>query len=66
MTAYLMMAVVFVAIEGVRRAGVGNLDEPILTEEADAFKDWYGDEPPTTGPKVEEDKSVAVVGVPLA
>lgn len=36
----LMMAVVFVAIEGVRRAGVGNLDEPILTEEADAFKDW--------------------------
>ncbi|CAM9279105.1 unnamed protein product [Ectocarpus sp. 8 AP-2014] len=66
MTAYLMMAVVFVAIEGVRRAGVGNLDEPILTEEADAFKDWYGDEPPTTGPKVEEDKSVAVVGIPMA
>ncbi|CAM9711568.1 unnamed protein product [Ectocarpus sp. 12 AP-2014] len=66
MTAYLMMAVVFVAIEGVRRAGVGNLDEPILTEEADAFKDWYGDEPPTTGPKVEEDKPVTVVGVPLA
>lgn len=36
----LMMGVVFVAIEGARLAGVGNLEEPIVTEEADAFKDW--------------------------
>lgn len=36
----LMMGVVFLAIEGARRAGVANLDEPIVTEEADAFKDW--------------------------
>ncbi|CAN0254410.1 unnamed protein product, partial [Ectocarpus fasciculatus] len=66
MTAYLIMAVVFVAIEGLRRAGVGNLDEPILTEEADAFKDWYGDESLTIAPKIEGDKPAAVVAVPMA
>lgn len=36
----IMMAVVFVGIECLRRFGLGNLDDPIKTEEADAFKDW--------------------------
>lgn len=35
-----MMGVVFIAIEGARRAGLGGLEEPIVTDEADAFKDW--------------------------
>lgn len=36
----LMMGVVFIALEGLRRAGVADLKEAILTEEADAFKNW--------------------------
>lgn len=35
-----MMAVVFIAIEGLRRAGLGDLQEPIKSEDADAFQDW--------------------------
>lgn len=42
MTAYFMMATVFVVIECLRRAGLGNLEESIQSKEADAFKDWYG------------------------
>lgn len=36
-----MMGVVFIGIETLRRAGVGNLDAPIENPAADAFKDWF-------------------------
>ena len=36
-----MTGVVFVGIEALRRAGIGDLDAPIECPEAgDAFKDW--------------------------
>lgn len=52
-TVDLMMAVVFIAIEGLRHAGVGDLKEPIESDEANAFKDWWVPtplrvEPPST------------------
>lgn len=34
------MAAVFFIIECLRHAGLGDLEEPIKSEEADAFKDW--------------------------
>lgn len=36
----LMMGVVFIGIEGLRLAGVGNLDAPIESPDANAFQDW--------------------------
>ena len=34
-----MMAVVFIAVEGLRRAGLGDLKESIESEEAGAFQE---------------------------
>lgn len=34
-----MMAVAFIAIEGLRRVGLGDLKESIESEEADAFQE---------------------------
>ncbi|CAM9464400.1 unnamed protein product [Ascophyllum nodosum] len=42
MTAYLMIGMIFITIETLRRAGIGNLDAPIECSTADAFRDWYG------------------------
>lgn len=36
----LMMGVVFIGIEGLRLAGVGNLDAPVESPDANAFQDW--------------------------
>ncbi|CAN0344518.1 unnamed protein product, partial [Ascophyllum nodosum] len=38
--AYLLMGAAFTVIEALRRAGVGSLDAPIESPEADTFSDW--------------------------
>ena len=36
----LLMGAAFTVIEALRRAGVGSLDAPIESPEADTFRDW--------------------------
>lgn len=36
----IMMGVLFVCIEGLRHLGIGGLEQPIESAEADSFKDW--------------------------
>ncbi|CAM9464258.1 unnamed protein product [Ascophyllum nodosum] len=60
MTAYLMMGVVFIALEGLRLARIGDLDAPIESPEANAFQDWYGQQDDDAAKRIGEEKTAEV------